>query len=110
LICFLQEKCNGKCNRDFKPVCASNGSTFNNACLLEFEACKAGTGGNITKVSEGPCPEASGEGKNDTNIKTLVLYRSNHVFNEGKSAEDKKETTEEVKTEDKAEGIFLFFT
>ena len=38
------------------PVCGSNDVTYNNICLLEFAACQATSGEQITKVTDGPCP------------------------------------------------------
>lgn len=46
-ICQLDDtrnaicRCNAVCQRDFKPVCASDGKSYINECILRVEACKA---------------------------------------------------------------------
>lgn len=46
-VCQLDEsrnpicRCNAVCQREFKPVCASDGKSYMNECTLRVEACKA---------------------------------------------------------------------
>ena len=50
------EKCSpGKCDtKHVKPVCASDGKTYSNKCLMEAVSCKEGL--NLKIDSEGQCP------------------------------------------------------
>nr|UST29448.1 agrin [Haliclona caerulea] len=46
--------CRTACPKILRPVCGSDGVTYNNECLLKVEACKSNT--EITVKSEGRCP------------------------------------------------------
>ena len=52
-------QCRKKCPRHYDPVCASNGETYNNMCLLELTACLLeDTGmpaGKLTYLANGNC-------------------------------------------------------
>ena len=49
------EKCSpDKCDTKHQPVCASDGKTYNNKCLMEAASCKEGL--NLKIDSEGQCP------------------------------------------------------
>ena len=52
---FLAEVCKDQCDRDFRPICASDGQTYNNVCMMEFAACQSGSD-TLKTVSDGPCP------------------------------------------------------
>ncbi|XP_067659553.1 agrin-like isoform X7 [Haliotis asinina] len=58
-VCHLDKqrkptcRCNIQCSNDFEPVCATNGRTYSNECLLRREACKARK--NINILYGGEC-------------------------------------------------------
>nr|XP_053646967.1 uncharacterized protein LOC128698654 [Cherax quadricarinatus] len=45
-------RCREQCTKIYMPVCASNGRTYNNKCILEAESCKDRTAGGT-----GFCPK-----------------------------------------------------
>lgn len=48
--------CNRPCNKKLKPVCASDGKTYDNLCLFNNAKCKANkTGGILNLKAQGPC-------------------------------------------------------
>ena len=49
----LSESCEKKCTRIYKPVCGSDGKTYNSECLLEQEKCVKKL--SIQVVGTGPC-------------------------------------------------------
>ena len=47
-----------KCSRIWSPVCASDGNTYNNECMVRVQACIKGTGGaagGLQVVARGTC-------------------------------------------------------
>ena len=51
---FPTDPCERKCLRSFKPVCGSDGKTYNNECLLEVAQCQTR---GLRIVNQGPCRE-----------------------------------------------------
>ena len=56
---FFSVNCNTGCTREFRPVCGSDGRTYNNACILDAENCKEGTSVKIAK--QGACESNTNE-------------------------------------------------
>ncbi|KAK8723654.1 hypothetical protein OTU49_011479 [Cherax quadricarinatus] len=50
-------RCREECAKIYMPVCASNGRTYNNKCILEAESCKDRTAGGtgFVLVADGAC-------------------------------------------------------
>jgi len=48
-----EDNCNIFCNRVGAPVCASDGNTYSNECMMRFLTCKSEI--SVTKVHEGEC-------------------------------------------------------
>ena len=46
--------CEKPCTREYLPKCGTDGTTYNNQCLLQIAMCK---NGQIQLASDGPCPE-----------------------------------------------------
>merc|ERR1712179_303121 len=58
-----ESACNQVCSREKRPVCGSNGITYNNKCALEMASCQKGVLGSqqgITVAYEGKCKGSSG--------------------------------------------------
>ena len=52
--------CNRPCNKKFKPMCGSDGKTYNNPCLLNNARCKANkTGSGLELKYQGPCDNST---------------------------------------------------
>ena len=48
-----EDPCARKCGREFKPLCGSDGQTYNNECLLEVAKCSKNT--DIQIIRRSPC-------------------------------------------------------
>ena len=46
-------KCSQACPKILKPVCGSDGKTYNNECLLNIAKCESN--GKVVKKQDGPC-------------------------------------------------------
>ena len=64
IVLLLSELCEKKCTRIYKPVCGSDGKTYNSECLLDQEKCVKRL--SIQVSGTGPCEE-----KNEGNISNL---------------------------------------
>lgn len=52
--------CSRPCNKKLKPVCGSDGKTYNNACLFSNARCEANKTGNVLDIkSQGPCRDST---------------------------------------------------
>ncbi|XP_072050388.1 uncharacterized protein [Amphiura filiformis] len=49
----VPDLCDIKCNRMYRPVCGSDGTTYSNECMMGFEACQQNI--EVTKAYDGPC-------------------------------------------------------
>ena len=50
---IFSDGCDEKCTREFKPVCGSDGRTYNNECLMNREQCIKRIFIQVAK--QGPC-------------------------------------------------------
>ena len=50
---LFSAKCSQVCPKILKPVCGSDGKTYNNECLLNIVKCESN--GKIVKKQDGPC-------------------------------------------------------
>ncbi|ETO65447.1 hypothetical protein F444_17236 [Phytophthora nicotianae P1976] len=67
------EECDDNCERDWTPVCGTDGVTYGNDCLLEFAHCENST---IAKNHDGKCRTlpARNKGLKTMNVKTLAMF------------------------------------
>ncbi|CAL1580663.1 unnamed protein product [Knipowitschia caucasica] len=56
--------CHFQCDKDYTPVCGSNGDTYQNECYRRQASCKQQR--LISKFSEGPCNHEPGSGSGDS--------------------------------------------
>ena len=69
---FLSDFCDIKCTREFKPVCGSDGKTYNSECLLNRAKCVKRI--LIQVASQGACGTSTNEQINQQDsIETEVL-------------------------------------
>ena len=65
--CDEVKNCNKVCPRIYAPVCASDGKTYNNECLMQVAACESGQ--NLVVVEQGPCQQVA-----DKDLKCPMIY------------------------------------
>ena len=58
-LIFFSVNCNTLCTREFRPVCGSDGKTYDTACWLDAENCEKGTSVKIAK--QGACETDTNE-------------------------------------------------
>lgn len=52
--------CNRPCNKKLRPVCGSDGKTYNNVCLFSNAKCQANKTGSVLKIkSRGQCENST---------------------------------------------------
>ena len=45
----------GKCTRDYRPVCGSDGQTYSNSCMLKYSNCDVTKTETTEEIHAGPC-------------------------------------------------------
>merc|ERR1712012_46072 len=45
----------GKCTRDYRPVCGSDGNTYSNSCMLKYSNCDVTRTETVEEIHAGPC-------------------------------------------------------
>merc|ERR1719394_2224487 len=45
----------GKCTRDYRPVCGSDGNTYSNSCMLKYSNCNVTRTETVEEIHAGPC-------------------------------------------------------
>ena len=69
---FFSDFCDIKCTREFKPVCGSDGKTYNSECLLNRAKCVKRI--FIQVASQGACEPSTNEQINEQDsVETEVL-------------------------------------
>ena len=69
---FFSDFCDIKCTREFKPVCGSDGKTYNSECLLNRAKCVKRI--FIQVASQGACESSTNDQLNEQDsIETEVL-------------------------------------
>ncbi|TMW67834.1 hypothetical protein Poli38472_007506 [Pythium oligandrum] len=63
--------CVAGCPEVFKPVCGSDGKTYENQCSFDYEKCAKNS--TLTKVADGPCA-ASGSGEGCEPVMCVSVY------------------------------------
>jgi len=54
----VKQKCMisvGKCTRDYRPVCGSDGNTYSNSCMLKYSNCNVTRTETVEEIHTGPC-------------------------------------------------------
>eukprot|EP00122_Pirum_gemmata_P013314 Pgem_evm1s12399 len=70
--CPKKDNCNRPCPKILMPVCASNGESYDNKCIMEMEMCKLGA--ELTVVSDGRCEDGNNAVPKDNVLDHIMIH------------------------------------
>lgn len=54
-MCNQNEGCTLACPKIYRPICGSDGETYNSQCELDYKNCVKGEGADVAAAHEGRC-------------------------------------------------------